>query len=116
MLANEHQGEDLQFEFKAPLGLGFRVLGCPYWGGAPKGVGNLVIPIIPLYSLSFPKVPQRSLVPSPLVPPPPLGSYSRFCSGFRAQRKGFKGLGFVFFLGLGFKGLGFIGFRVQGLG
>ena len=39
-------------------------------GGGSKGVGNLVIPIIPLYSLSFPKVPQGSLVPSPLEPPP----------------------------------------------
>ena len=33
------------------------------------GVGNLVIPIIALHSLSFPKVRQGSLVPSPLEPP-----------------------------------------------
>ena len=26
-------------------------------GDGPRGVGNLVIPIIPLYSLNFPKVP-----------------------------------------------------------
>ena len=51
-------------------------------GGGPRGVGNLVTPIIPLYSLSFPKVPQGSLVPSPLGPPPPLGSY---ISGIRFE-------------------------------
>ena len=39
-------------------------------GAGPRRVGNLVIPIIPLYSLSFPKLPQGSLVPSPLNHPP----------------------------------------------
>ena len=45
-------------------------------GGGPRGVGNIVIPIIPLNSLSFPKVPQGSLVPSPRTNPP-LGSYKQ---------------------------------------
>ena len=39
-------------------------------GGGPRGAGNPVTPIVPVYSLSFPKVPQGFLVPSPLEPPP----------------------------------------------
>ena len=41
-----------------------------YRGVGPRGVSNLEVRIIPQYSISFPKVPQGSLVPSPLEPPP----------------------------------------------